>query len=99
MGCLSSFLIFFHYFVIFLSIGMAFSWGYMFPAELIAEYDGKYLTQVAYVDYTNSAGEYEVHIWQGGDTAPATEIARQAGVYMVRVASEKGISTKRVTVM
>ena len=62
----------------FLSIGMAFSWGYMFPAEMIAEYDGKYLTQVAYVDYTNSAGDYEVHIWQGGDTAPATEIARQA---------------------
>lgn len=62
----------------FLSIGMAFHWGYMFPAEMIAEYDGKYLTQVAYVDYTNSAGEYEVHIWQGGDTAPATEITRQA---------------------
>ena len=41
----------------FLSIGMAFHWGYMFPAEMIAEYDGKYLTKVAYVDYTNSAGE------------------------------------------
>ena len=52
--------------------GMAFDWGYMFPANMIQEYAGKYLTHVAYVDGGDEsvAGTSYVHVWLGGDAAP-----------------------------
>lgn len=60
-------------------IGMAFYWGYMFPAALLTPYAGTQITQVAYVDPGDPqfAGNYEVHIWWGGDTAPQLEVISQ----------------------
>ena len=61
-----------------IGIGMAFYWGYMFPAELLTPYAGTEITQVAYVDPGDAqfAGTYEFHIWVGGDTQPETEVSR-----------------------
>lgn len=52
--------------------GLAFYWGYMFPAAMVEEYAGKYLTQVAYLEGGGDdyAGEYSINIWIGGDNAP-----------------------------
>ena len=61
-----------------IGIGMAFYWGYMFPSNLLTNYAGYTITQVAYVDPgdTQFAGTYEFHIWVGGDTQPETEVSR-----------------------
>lgn len=52
--------------------GMAFHWGYMFPASMVAEYAGQYITQVAYLEGGGDdfAGDYAINIWVGGDAAP-----------------------------
>ncbi len=52
--------------------GLAFYWGYMFPASMLEEYAGKYITQVAYLEGGGDdfAGNYSVNIWVGGETAP-----------------------------
>ena len=63
-----------------IGIGMPFYWGYMFPANMIGEYAGRQITQVAYVDPGEEqfAGTYEFHIYFGGDTAPVKEVASQS---------------------
>lgn len=67
-----------------IGIGMAFYWGYMFPASSLAPYAGTEITQVAYVDPgdTQFAGNYELYIWVGGDSQP-----------------ENGVSVKRISVI
>lgn len=52
--------------------GLAFYWGYMFPASMLEEYAGKYITQVAYLEGGGDdfAGDYSINIWIGGDMAP-----------------------------
>lgn len=59
--------------------GMAFYWGYMFPATMVEEYTGKYITQVAHIEGGGDefAGEYSVNIWIGGDIAPEKLVCTQ----------------------
>ena len=63
----------------FASIGMAFDWGYMFPADMMAEFAGKYVTQLAYIDGGDASvvGDYEAHVWIGGDDMPSRLAASQ----------------------
>lgn len=60
--------------------GLAFYWGYQFPASMLQEYVGKYITQVAYLEGGGEdyAGEYSVNIWLGGDMAPVKLATTQA---------------------
>ena len=62
-----------------IGIGMAFYWGYMFPAASLVPYAGTEITQVAYVDPGDAqfAGTYEYIIYVGGDAQPETEVSRQ----------------------
>ena len=62
-----------------IGIGMAFYWGYMFPASSLMPYKGGQITQVGYVDPGDPqfAGTYELYIWAGGDSQPETEVAHQ----------------------
>lgn len=62
-----------------IGIGAAFYWGYMFPSNQLANYSGKQITQVGYVDPGDPqfAGNYEIHLYVGGDTAPETEVVNQ----------------------
>ena len=59
--------------------GLAFYWGYMFPASMLEEYAGKYITQVAYLEGGGDdyAGDYSINIWVGGDTAPEQLVCTQ----------------------
>lgn len=59
--------------------GLAFYWGYMFPASMLEEYAGKYITQVAYLEGGGDdyAGDYSINIWVGGDTAPEKLVCTQ----------------------
>lgn len=59
--------------------GLAFYWGYMFPASMLEEYAGKYITQVAYLEGGGDdyAGEYSINIWVGGDSAPEKLVCTQ----------------------
>lgn len=59
--------------------GLAFYWGYMFPASMVEEYAGKYITQVAYLEGGGEefAGDYSVNIWIGGDMAPEKLVCTQ----------------------
>ena len=59
-----------------LTSGGSFYWGIMFPASSLAPYDGTSLTKVAYFDYTAHTGT--IRIFQGGTTAPATQVYTQA---------------------
>ena len=61
-----------------IGIGMAFYWGYMFPASSLTPYAGGQITQVGYVDPGDPqfAGTYELYIWTG-DSQPETEVAHQ----------------------
>lgn len=62
-----------------LGIGMPFSWGYMFPAELMNEYKGCSFTEFAFLDAGEEqfATHYTVNIYIGGDTAPETLVSTQ----------------------
>ena len=52
-----------------IGIGMAFQWGAMFPASMLAQYAGSQLIAVPYFDCgPDYAGTYEVRIYLGGDT-------------------------------
>jgi hypothetical protein len=59
--------------------GLAFYWGYMFPASMVEEYAGKYITQVAYLEGGGEdyAGNYSINIWIGGDDAPNKLVCTQ----------------------
>ena len=59
--------------------GLAFYWGYMFPASMVEEYEGKYITQVAYLEGGGDdyAGDYSINIWIGGDSAPDKLVSTQ----------------------
>ncbi len=59
--------------------GLAFYWGYMFPASMVEEYAGKYITQVAYLEGGGEdfAGDYSINIWVGGDIAPEKLVCTQ----------------------
>jgi len=59
--------------------GLAFYWGYMFPASMVEEYAGKYITQVAYLEGGGEdyAGDYSINIWVGGDAAPEKLVCTQ----------------------
>lgn len=59
--------------------GLAFYWGYMFPAAMVEEYAGKYITQVAYLEGGGDdyAGDYSINIWVGGDSAPEKLVCTQ----------------------
>jgi hypothetical protein len=59
--------------------GLAFYWGYMFPASMVEEYAGKYITQVAYLEGGGDdyAGDYSINIWVGGDAAPEKLVCTQ----------------------
>ena len=62
-----------------IGIGMPFSWGYMFPAELMYEYKGCSFTEFAFLDAGEEqfATHYTVNIYTGGDTAPETLVSTQ----------------------
>ena len=62
-----------------LGIGMPFNWGYMFPAELMSEYEGCSFTEFAFLDAGEEqfATTYTVNIYLGGDTAPQTLVSTQ----------------------
>lgn len=62
-----------------IGIGMPFSWGYMFPAELMNEYKGCSFTQFAFLDAGEEqfATTYTVNFYLGGETAPETLVATQ----------------------
>ncbi len=62
-----------------IGIGMPFSWGYMFPAELMNDYKGCSFTQFAFLDAGEEqfATTYTVNFYLGGDTAPGTLVATQ----------------------
>jgi hypothetical protein len=59
--------------------GLAFYWGYMFPASMLEEYAGKYITRVAYLEGGGEdyAGDYSINIWIGGDAAPNKLVCTQ----------------------
>lgn len=59
--------------------GLAFYWGYMFPASMVEEYAGKYITQVAYLEGGGEdyAGDYSINLWVGGDMAPEKLVCTQ----------------------
>ena len=59
--------------------GLAFYWGYMFPAAMVADYTGQYITQVAYLEGGGDdfAGEYSINIWVGGDMSPGKLVCTQ----------------------
>ena len=50
--------------------GLAFYWGYMFPASMVEEYAGKYITQVAYLEGGGEdfAGDYSINLTSGTGT-------------------------------
>ena len=52
--------------------GAPFYWGVMFPKEMLAQYDGKYLTRIAAYDGESCQGEYTLNVAYGGDDAPGT---------------------------
>ena len=62
-----------------IGIGMPFSWGYMFPAELMNEYKGCSFTEFAFLDAGEEqfATTYTVNIYLGGDIAPETLVSTQ----------------------
>ena len=51
----------------------------MFPASMVEEYAGKYITQVAYLEGGGEdfAGDYSINIWVGGDIAPEKLVCTQ----------------------
>lgn len=59
--------------------GLAFYWGYMFPASMLEEYAGQYITQVAYLEGGGEefAGDYSINIWIGGDISPEKLVCTQ----------------------
>ena len=61
--------------------GIPFYWGCMYPASMIAEqgFTSGVIDQVWYLDVGDPelAGNCEVHIYLGGDSAPQTEITSQ----------------------
>ncbi len=59
--------------------GLAFYWGYMFPAPMVEEYAGKYITQVAYLEGGGEdfAGTYSINIWLGGNMSPEKLVCTQ----------------------
>ena len=60
--------------------GMAFYWGYMFPAAMVEEFTGRYITHVAHIEGGGEefAGDYSVNIWIGGDVAPEKLVCTQS---------------------
>ena len=60
-------------------VGMAFSWGSMFPASMLSDYAGGVITAALYVDGGEAqyAGTYEVRIYVGGDTEAGTLMSQQ----------------------
>ena len=59
--------------------GMAFSWGSMFPASMLADYAGGTITAALYMDGGDPqfAGTYEVRIYVGGDAEGGTLMSQQ----------------------
>lgn len=59
--------------------GMAFSWGSMFPASMLADYAGGTITAALYLDGGDPqfAGTYEVRIYVGGDAEGGTLMSQQ----------------------
>ena len=62
-----------------IGIGMPFSWGYMFPAELMSEYKGCTFTEFGFFDAGEEqfATTYTVSFYVGGDVAPGTLVSTQ----------------------
>jgi hypothetical protein len=62
-----------------IGIGMAFRWGYMFPASMMSEYKGCTMTEFAFLDAGEAqfATTYTVNIYLGGSAAPGTLVSTQ----------------------
>lgn len=60
--------------------GIAFSWGAMFPASMLAQYAGASIQAVLYIDGGDAqfAGNYEARIYVGGDAEGGTLVSQQA---------------------
>lgn len=60
-------------------IGMGFSWGAMFPASMLSQYEGFHIYKVSFLDLGNEshAGDYQVRIYLGGDTQGQTLVTTQ----------------------
>lgn len=72
-----------------IGIGMPFSWGYMLPASLMSEYQGCSITEFGFLD----------EVYEGNTEGNMTTLdmsSYQAGIYLVRVTTEKGEIVKRV---
>ena len=59
-----------------LTAGGPFYWGIMFPANMMAGYEGYSLYKVSMFDYTAHTGN--ILIYQGGTTSPGTLIHTEA---------------------
>ena len=72
--------------------GLPFYGGCMYPAEMLSEYIGSNLDQIAYLDLADpqTAGNLQVHIYLGGDTAPETWMTSQS---FTVTGSEYGMQT------
>ncbi len=62
-----------------IGIGMPFSWGYMFPASLMSEYQGCSITEFGFLDEGEAqfATSYTINIYLGGDNAPESLVSTQ----------------------
>ena len=59
-------------------LGLAFSWGSMYPASMLAQYAGNQLGQVVFIDSGEDyAGNYRVDIYLGGDAGGETLVAQK----------------------
>lgn len=62
-----------------MGVGMAFSWGVMFPASYLSQYAGTNLIGAAFLDCGEAqfAGTYEVRVYLGGETEGGELVLQQ----------------------